>query len=178
MRRFTFGLALLLFLAISQSAKADTIFNLTNGTFQSGATITGTVNINTMTGQFVSANLTYSLNGMNSVFNGPFANWGETLDMTQFFGTISDPDGDFFVIDLPVSWIINYAGGPICSNANLCNDYFGYFISVNGDVDPSASGLLVPAAITPEPSSLFLVGSGLCSVIGLGRRNYLQRKRA
>ncbi len=174
MHRFTLGSALLLFLALCLSAKADTVFNLTNGTFQSGATIGGTIHINTTTGQFVSANLMYQLGSMTSVFTGPFANWGETFDSTQFFGDIYDPVGDLFVIDLPVSWIVNYKGGPICSNAALCDDYFGYYQSVSGDVDPSASGLLVPAVATPEPSSLLLLATGVTSTVAFRRRSKLE----
>lgn len=174
-RLFVLVSALFLSLAMSLSAKADTVFNLTNGTFQSGATIQGTININTTTGQFTSANLTYQLGSMISVFNGPFANWGETFDMMQFFGYLYDPAGDLFLIDLPVSWIINYKGGPICSNASLCNDYFGFYQSASGDVDPSASGILVPAVVTPEPSSFLLLSTGVSAALALGRRRQLQR---
>jgi hypothetical protein len=175
MHRFITALAVLLSFAISSPAKADTVFSLTDATFESGATMTGTININTTTGQFVSADLTYSLGNTSSVFNGPFSDWGETFNGDQFFGDIYDPNGDLFLIDLPVSWIMHYTGGPICSDANLCDDFFGYYESQDGNIDGSKSGLLVPAVVTAEPSSLTLLFTGLTSAFGLGYKRRLGR---
>src|SRR3954469_9903517 len=68
-------LASIVFLACATTIVADAspvTFTLHNGTFASGATITGTTVIDTATGMFVSADLVYSLGGSSVTFNGAF----------------------------------------------------------------------------------------------------------
>ena len=160
-----------LLLGASATTYADTTFSLVNNTFESGATATGTLNIDTTAGLFDSINVTYSLAGTNYVFTGAPIAQGTSSDHTQYFEYSSDQGGNLLLVDVPGSSLVGYNGGNLCSFANLCGaGDLGYFAlktgPTTGVADPLATGSL---AATPEPSSLILLGSGLLGLTGIAR---------
>ncbi len=157
-------------LGVAATSHADTTFILTGNSFTSGATATGTVNIDVVAGTIDSVNVVYDLDGVDSVFNGTPTTQGTFDKDTQYFEYSFDNAGDLLLIDIPGASLAGYAGNNLCSFANLCGDgYLGYFATSAGEADPLATGSL---AQTPEPSSLVLLGSGMVGVAGAARRRF------
>ncbi len=164
-----------LFAALTVAANADT-FALTNYTFASGATATGTINIDTNTGQVTSEIITYS--GLPSEPFNLIPGVGAIGDYTN--APVDDAAGDVFADSLhtPAGSFIGYTGGPACSDTDTCDpggipDTSG-IIFVNASIlsDDLVTGslTLVPPAATPEPSSLALFGTGVLGLAGMARR--------
>jgi len=78
-------------------------------------------------------------------------------------------------IDLPVSTLVGYMGGDICTKTAPCADgaYSGYVLGIGSH--PYTSGNLVSA---PEPASLIFLGTGLLALAGFVRyRSFLAKRR-
>jgi hypothetical protein len=161
--------------ALTLAAHADT-FALTNYIFASGATATGTIDINTTTGQVTSMDITYS--GLPSEPFNIILGVGATGNYTN--APVDDAAGDVFADSLhtPAGDFIGYTGGPACSDTNTCNP--GGIPVTSGIIfsnpnllsDDLMTGSLTldPPAPTPEPSSLALFGTGILSLAGIARR--------
>jgi hypothetical protein len=196
--RISFGMAATaLLLGFAISAHADVLqFDATGviaggstgGTASAGAgagkvllgTFSGTIDIDTSNYEVVSENLTF-LTGdhLTLLFNAP----GFVVGAGSFDNTLpgeSDLTANglqltfrFQVLDFTAP----YTGGAVCNVSGNCGSTYDQAIAANGGaaVGPYSivSGTLTPA-VTPEPSSLVLLGTGLVSVIGVGRRRFFK----
>jgi hypothetical protein len=156
------------------AARADTIgtFELSS-TFWSGATATGTTTIDETLGIVTAADITYVLDGKSYVYATITDQYDTGTDENvNIFG----PPGYFF-LSTPGTWV-GYTGGDICTTAaENCPvvsfpDVY-YYTSVSFDNDGAATGeltLVSTTGVTPEPSSVALLGTGLLAGCGVIRR--------
>lgn len=94
----------------------------------------------------------------------------QNVDGSSFFASISTPTG-----------LVDYMGGDLCFTANCEADAITYFVYRNfpnlpgtllSGTDTFLTGklVLVSEAVIPEPSTLFLIGTGALGFLGTVRR--------
>lgn len=198
MFRLRTGISLIAVFVLTATARATPVtFSLQDGTFGNGATMSGTVVIDTATGTMVSADLTYAEGGSSVSFDRTFFAQGTipalyTVFFPLTYGGIVDgpgssqtnpPTADEFDLLLPAASLVGYTGGPICTftsyycGGGIASEYYGRvnFLGNSGFGYPGNDGMntgnLVPFTVTPEPSELVLTltGAALYASIGLGR---------
>jgi len=157
MRFILTGLLALIVLSSTMVSRADTLqtFSLT-ATLQSGSAF-GTVILDKTTGTFLQAQIT--ANGLT--FSGVPNLVDQEPDYVRVhFGLdgSTDPGETAFGLDLPVSTLIGYDGGDLCTEFDSCGTVrsaIGYQTDV--PLNQVVAGTLT--AITPEPSSFMLLGT-------------------
>ncbi|HMH14683.1 MAG TPA: PEP-CTERM sorting domain-containing protein [Edaphobacter sp.] len=80
------------------------------------------------------------------------------------------PYSGYLEFQLPTT-LVGYQGGEVCSGyiyspIGCSRDWFGTYLAIS-DVTVGINGRLVP---TPEPSTLFMLGSGGIGLLGVTRR--------
>lgn len=166
-------------LAAATVARADTInvFNL-NASTSFGA-LSGTVTLNATTGNFTGSSIIFLydgptfpgfVNGATYSFTGaPVSSTkGTGFSSNDFLGT-GDKTAFDFDLSLPMASLIGYKGGAICS-VSLCSSASAFELYSSGQnyasVNSGTLTLMQPAvAVTPEPSALVLLATG---VLGVG----------
>jgi hypothetical protein len=170
LRNYWLTLAFASITTMAPNLHAD-IFNAT-GTLTNGATLTGTVTIDTTNGTVTALALAFSGNTTASFDQidrqGLGTGISYEIDAVGF-----DSEFDF---DLPVASLKGYSGGNICSHDNETSScQFTSVTDVAGREELLANGALTPAVpAVPEPSSVIL----LATLIGLGAAAISRRNRA
>ncbi len=189
-------------LLASLEAHADTIFKLSGEVQPGlGDLITGTVTLNAASTAVSSINATYVQDEFPSnthIYVFTTLSGQQVVQPPVLYGfssTITEPglyNYTTLEIALPVSSLSNYQGGPVCSVTNVCKtsgggevsaiEFQNYscvmnYCSTTYSFIPLYSVSLTAAAtnstsVTPEPSSLMLIGTGMLGLAGSMKRRF------
>jgi PEP-CTERM motif len=191
MRCLRFVVAALVLVVCPLVAHADFVDTFAvNITVGSGFTLTdtagGTVSLDVTTGKWVSADVSYYLSGnpadVVATFTMLDGNYSHP-DFTYTFFLSDESSTAPFSLALPVSSLIDYTGGSICSMIAPCSDgveYMSAFAFPKTDPYVESGSLTLissvdpPSAVTPEPSTFALFGTGLLSLAGVVRRRLVR----
>jgi len=161
--------------------------NITTGSgFTPIDTAGGTLSLNVTTGQWVSADVSYYLGGnpadVVATFTTLDGNYSHP-DFTYTFFLSDESSSAPFSLALPVGSLVDYTGGSICSMVAPCTDGVSYmsafaFPKTDPYVESGSLTLISsvdpPSAVTPEPSTFALFGTGLLSLAGVMRRRLVR----
>lgn len=165
-------------LGLSGIGHADTIntYNVSETYFIGSAT--GSVTLDATTGVFTASNIAFTSTAGNATFNGTPTS---AVDMGTYnkivFG--SSTPGASLSLFLPVDSLVNYAGGNVCTltSTAACGGNYSNVALLGVGVDGVNSGTLTlasstttPVAVTPEPTSLILLGTGVLGIGAMMRR--------
>jgi hypothetical protein len=193
MRRLCLIVTTLVFAISSLAAHADIVdtfaVNITTGAgFLPTDTAGGTLSLDITTGLWVSADVSYYYGGNPEDVVATFTTMDGYYPHSAFTYTffLSDQNSNApFSLALPVASLVGYTGGSICSMESTCADGVDFTSAFSFPGSPSTdpyveSGSLTlissvdpPSAVTPEPSTFALVGTGLLSLAGVARRKLL-----
>lgn len=153
----TVGLVLLCIAATATEAHA-TVFSAT-GTFDTGATLGGTLTIDTGVGTITGLDLTISGVG---VFDDLISQ--DNLGPPLFYNVVVNDTtvNEQFLFGIHADSLVGYTGGDLCSEATgdcLASAYYPIFNIF--DQTSLVSGELQALASIPEPASAFLYTAGL-----------------
>ncbi len=178
--RTLFTAAALTVLSCTSVAHAD--YFTVQGTFQSGGTLSGYVDVQLTPGQesIAIADLTATL--PTGVFESSLISEEVTLAGTPPLLLVSVTDyipaptfTDVLSFVTPTS---DNAEFPICTLSEPCQGTVSFFTSSADTYDPIVSGELIPEGltVTPEPSSFVLAFTGVLGAAG-GLRRLIRRER-
>ena len=177
MRRLLIAMSLLACLALRTSAHADT-FPI--ATFLTSGLLLGNLTIDPVTGVASAGDFTIVSNGTTFVFSGADVNFqGQFFPDSYFFSFVDTTGLDSFSLLLPTGSLVGYNGSLVCSMTFLCDGSFlsGFFdnSSPNPGLYQSFDGVVgASKTLSPEPSSLLLLATGVTAAAGAFRRRILR----
>jgi PEP-CTERM motif len=173
------------------SLLADTTDTFTiSGTFLDGSTLSGTITIDVTTGMIGSNNIVWT---GSSTTLGPFnAPPGPAVGMQTgaVVALLNDADNDVLILALDTDnapnpgTLVGYTGGALCTFSSEttppdpCTDPFANTVLLPLGAPQldlqSGSATLTSSVLTPEPSSVLLLGAGLLSlgILRHGQRQF------
>jgi PEP-CTERM motif len=192
LRRSFLPLCLLTLSTIAAHADTVSTFDISGnsapiGVFGAGP-LSGTLTIDTTTGVVTGSDIILNVPDVFSsssdeifVFNTAPVSQGEVVP-NIFVIELKDGSTESFGLALPISSLVDYTGGPICSETNPCTSdssssvspFLGTYFS-----NPESASLTLENPITtnpstvPEPSSLALMGTGVVGAFCTLRRRFL-----
>lgn len=164
---------LIVLIALSGTAFASPITFNASGTFTSGATLGGSIVIDTTLGTVVSADLTASA-PYNAVYDNNEAANDMYYSSFGFYGLSIDPGyrarggSNVLELDLPVQTLVSYGGGILLSQSSPLSTT-GYSVVSSISFDGLLTGSLTEVSV-PEPPSLLLMSAGLGILLLFGIR--------
>jgi hypothetical protein len=144
----------------------DTNFSFTDVSVQGGGSITGYITIDTTTGTAVGSDFTIdSTIAGDATFDSAASAWGSQGRNNYLVEFNNNVFGDVISLMFDTGSLKGYTGGGLNNESNFLNSDYD---------EPSFTAVLTPeSAVTPEPSSLVLLGTGLLGSIGAMRRKVL-----
>jgi hypothetical protein len=168
-------LAVLATFTLAAHADNMSTFSLTDYTFQSGATASGTIVIDTTNGLVVSTNITY-FGGTTTLFDISSGTGNVSLGLYTNAPS-TNAAGDVFAdsFHTPSAGFVDYVGGDACSVSNPCDGFVVSGVTLGkSTIDELETGSLTldPSGQTPEPSTLALFTTGILGLAGIARRKF------
>lgn len=182
---------------LSGRLETDT-YNDHSGDYDHDAALTGTLTLNSAGTAFDAVNLHYNLQfgpqnpeSIPITFNSVQRTYVDPAGVTRV--RLSGMHDELEIIqelDLPTTQLSTYAGGNLCgldfgfqcgANSNSAGsiyilpgfETYGYSFLESGSLslaNPTPDPPPVPSGVTPEPTSIALVGTGLLGIVGAVRR--------
>jgi hypothetical protein len=169
---------------------ADTIttFALEGFTFESPATLTGTITIDVTTGITTGIDATYAAGSLTDQFTTVLSSSPPGQTGYASMQAVQNPSHDSLQFSFPTPSLVGYTGGVVCTYPTGKNCPFGIFDSMPPmgfevsvfltpmlEINHIQSGTLDPVSTTtPEPSTFVLLASGLAGAMTFSRA--LRRK--
>ena len=187
MRRLTILLTIFALCSVAPRSDASIVPFDISIALQSGGSVSGVVDVDTVRGVFTGANFTVVSGGLDYIFNFAPQYQGFGYGTMYYYGdwredSNGNPVSTFaaweFQLALPINSLRGFVGSPICSTSSECTVPGGYlptgFYIYDPSQDLAVSGSVVPAAPTPEPGSFLLLTSAALGMT-IAQRKRLQR---